>query len=283
MKKKLLALALVASAGVYLLAGCSAGRQTGTNLGHVSVRLTDAPGDYEQVNLVVNEVSLHRDGDAEGAWETLTLDSTTTFDLIQLQGGVLARLADGDVPAGHYTQVRLHLVDGSNVVVNGTTYPLTVPSGMQSGYKLIGAFDVPAGGAVDLTVDFDAARSIHRTGNGKYMLRPTCRLIVNPVQSTGAITGHLLPEGVAAAIYAVADTDTVQTTSAGADGHFTLAQLLAGSYSVKIHPATTFRDTTLSGVNVTAGQTTDLGDIQLDTLATSAAKAAHLVARTRVN
>jgi hypothetical protein len=254
------------AAGIYVLAGCSADRQTGASLGHVSVRLTDAPGDYEQVNLVVNEVSVHRDGDGADTWETLKLDSTTTFDLIQLQGGVLARLADGDVPAGHYTQVRLHLVDGSNVVVSGTAYPLKVPSGMESGYKLIGAFDVPAGGAVDLTLDFDAARSIVHTGNGKYMLKPTCRLIVNQVQNTGAITGHLLPEGVAATIVAVADTDTVQTTSAGADGRFTLAQLLAGAYAVKIHPATTFRDTTLSGVNVTAGQTTDLGDIQLDSL-----------------
>ena len=282
MKKKILALGLVVAAGVYLLAGCSADRQTGASLGHVSVRLTDAPGDYEHVNLVVNEVTVHRDGADANAWETLKLDSTTTFDLIQLQGGALARLADGDVPAGHYTQVRLHLVDGSNVVVNGTAYPLKVPSGMESGYKLIGAFDVPAGGAVDLTLDFDAARSIVHTGNGKYMLKPTCRLIVNPVQNSGSITGRLLPAGVAATVYAVADTDTVQTTSAGADGRFTLAQLLAGTYAVKVHPAATFRDTTLGGVNVTAGQATDLGDIQLDSLATSAATAAHLAARTRV-
>ena len=145
-------------------------------------------------------------------------------------------------------------MDGANVVVNGTTYPLKVPSGMESGYKLIGSFDVPHGGAVELTLDFDAARSIVHTGNGKYMLKPTCRLIVNTVQNTGAITGHLLPEGVAATVFAVADTDTVQTTSAGADGRFTLAQLLAGTYKVAIHPAATFRDTTLTGVNVTASQ-----------------------------
>jgi hypothetical protein len=281
-KKQLLALGLVVAAGMYLLAGCSADRQTGASLGHVSVRLTDAPGDYEQVNLVVNEVSVHRDGDGADTWETLKLDSTTTFDLIQLQGGVLRaarrrRRSRGALHAGASAPGRRLERGGER-----TAYPLKVPSGMESGYKLIGAFDVPAGGAVDLTLDFDAARSIVHTGNGKYMLKPTCRLIVNPVQNTGAITGHLLPEGVAATIVAVADTDTVQTTSPGADGRFTLAQLLAGTYAVKIHPATTFRDTTLGGVNVTAGQTTDLGDIQLDSLATSAATAAHLVARSRV-
>ena len=113
MKKKLVALALVVSAGIYLLAGCSADRQTGASLGQCLRTPHRRPGDYEQVNLVVDQVSLHRDGDSTEAWETLKLDSTTTFDLIQLKGGVLARLADGDVPPGTTPRVRLHLADGS--------------------------------------------------------------------------------------------------------------------------------------------------------------------------
>ena len=163
------------------LASCSKD-PTSAGLGHVSVHLTDAPGDFEHVNLVVTGVSIHR-GDEEdsGGWETLTLDSTTVYDLLELRNGVFARLAQGDVPAGHYTQIRLHLGAGSNVVIDGITYPLTVPSGMQSGYKLVGEFDVPEGGGVELTLDFDAARSVHLTGSNKYMLRPTVRVIVNHV------------------------------------------------------------------------------------------------------
>jgi len=279
--KRLLAALLVSAAVLPLLSGCSADRQTGAGLGHVTVHLTDAPGDFDQVNLVVDEVSIHRAGPDDAGWETLKHDSTTTYDLLQLRNGVFAMLAVGDVPAGHYTQVRLHLAEGSNVVVNGVAHPLKVPSGMQSGYKLVGEFDVPAGGQVELTLDFDAARSVHRTGAGQYMLKPTCRVIVNPVVTTGSIIGHLLPEGVAATIEAVADTGTVQTTSPGADGRFTLAQLLAGTYAVKIHPATTFRDTTLSGIVVAAGHTTDVGDVQLDSLATASTSAARLVARLR--
>ena len=63
------------------------------------------------------------------------------------------------MPAGHCTQIRLKLGAGSNVVVDGVTYPLTVPSGLQSGYKLVGEFDVPASGLVELALDLDAARS----------------------------------------------------------------------------------------------------------------------------
>lgn len=253
------------------LASCSSDPTAG-KLGHVTVQLTDAPGDYEEVNLVVTGVSIHRGDDEDsGGWESLTLDSTTVYDLLELRNGVFAQLAEGDVPAGHYTQIRLHLGAGSNVVIDGTTHSLTVPSGMQSGYKLVGEFDVPAGGGVELTLDFDAARSIHRTGNGRYMLRPTVRVIVNQVATTGNIIGHLLPEGVDATIYAISGPDTVQTTVAGADGRFDLAALLPGSYSVAIHPEAAYRDTTLTDVAVSAGATTDVGDVELTPVATGTA------------
>jgi hypothetical protein len=269
-KNRIIALGLLTGVGLYLLAGCSADRMgTGASLGHVSINLTDSPGNFDQVNLVVDEVSIHRGGaDTTGTgsgWEVLRHDSTATFDLLKLRNGVFSKLAVGDVPSGHYTQVRLHLGAGSNVVVDGVAHPLTVPSGMQSGYKLIGEFNVPSGGQVELTLDFDAARSIVQTGNGLYMLRPTCRVIVNP---TGAITGRLLPAGAAATIFAIAGADTAQSSAAGADGHFTLGMLLGGTYSVAIHPDSVYRDTTLSGVNVTAGQTTDVGAVQLDSLKT---------------
>jgi len=238
------------------LMGCSS-KPNNTALGHVDLRLTDAPGDFEQVNLVVTGVSIHRDG---SGWETIKQD-TTTYDLLTLRNGVFTGLAAGDVPAGHYTQIRLAIGEGSNIVRSGTTYPIDIPSGMQSGYKLVGEFDVPAGGAIELTLDFDAARSIIQTGNGSYKLKPTVRVVVNDL--IGRITGHLLPEGTAAAIYALQGADTLQTTAAGSDGHFTLGALAAGSYAVAIHPAGGYRDTTLDAVTVVSGQTKDVGDVQL--------------------
>src|SRR5262249_14370690 len=125
-KKKLLALGLVVAAGIYLLAGCSADRQTGARLGHVSVRLTDAPGDFDRGTRAAPEVPPTWGGAPDALWDTLKLDPPTPFAFPHPKGGVLARPAEGDAPAGHYTQVRLHLADGSNVVVNGTTYPLKV-------------------------------------------------------------------------------------------------------------------------------------------------------------
>lgn len=263
MKTKTLLSALAGLGLLALLGGCSTDSGTGApGLGRVNIRLTDAPGDFEQVNLVITGVSIHRGDEDSGAWETMQFE-TATFDLLELRNGVFTNLATALVPAGLYTQVRLHIGEGSNVVVDGATHPLIIPSGMQSGYKIIGDFEVPSGGQVDLTLDFDAARSIVLTGSQRYQLKPTVRMVVNAVVTAGQIIGRVLPAGVSAAIYAIQGTDTLQTTAPDAAGAFVLSALLAGSYDVAIHPAADYRDTTLAGVAVTAGQTTDLGDIQL--------------------
>src|SRR4030095_3451168 len=53
------------------IVGCSsdrsaASRLNGAETGHVTVRLTDAPGDYDAVNVVISGVSLRRAGDEDG-------------------------------------------------------------------------------------------------------------------------------------------------------------------------------------------------------------------------
>ena len=250
-----------------LLAGCSHSTDR-PGFGTLNVRMTDAPGDFQKVNLVITQVSVRMAGGAMGAaadsdstsWVVLS-NSTATYDLLTLQNGVFTTIGTGQVPAGHYTQVRLKIGAGSNIVVDGTTYPLTVPSGAQTGLKLIGPFDVPENGTIDLALDFDAARSIILTGGGTYMLKPTVKVM--PISTAGAITGQVEPAGTATTIYAIQAPDTVGSTTAAGDGHFTIGVLAAGTYSVAFHPATGYRDTTLTGVAVTAHNTTDVGTVQL--------------------
>jgi hypothetical protein len=72
-------------------------------------------------------------------------------------------------------------------VQGGAGHELTIPSGMQSGLKLNRGFDVPAGGSADFTIDFDLHKSVHMTGSGSYMLRPTLRMVDNIM--VGSISG----------------------------------------------------------------------------------------------
>ena len=36
---------------------------------------------------------------------------------------------------------------------------------------------VPLGGALEIKLGFDAAQSIHKTGNGKYLMQPVIRVV----------------------------------------------------------------------------------------------------------
>jgi hypothetical protein len=99
---------------------------------------------------------------------------------------VFTTLGVTPVPAGHYTQIRLKLGAGSDVVVDGVTHALVVPSGMQSGLKLIHPFTVPPSGFVDLLLDFDAQHSVAQMGAGTWMLKPTIKI----TGSSGATAGR---------------------------------------------------------------------------------------------
>ena len=87
-------LGMLAVAG---LSGCS-NNPTSTSFGTMNIQMTDAPGDFQAVNLVVREVSAqHADGN--GGWEVLQ-SGTRTYDLLQLRNGVFATLGISQLPAG---------------------------------------------------------------------------------------------------------------------------------------------------------------------------------------
>jgi hypothetical protein len=243
----------------FAVCGCS--KSTSPGFGTISLKMTDAPGDFQEVNLEIIEISAHLgdDSDPAGGWQVLRTDSMDV-DLLTLRNGVFTTLAVAQVPAGHYTQVRLKLGAGSNLVIDGVTYPIKVPSGLQSGYKLVGPFDVPANGLVDLALDLDAARSIVLTGAGDYILKPTVRVI--PASNAGSITGHVLPDNIPTAVYAIQASDTIGSAET-LSGDFTVSVLPSGTYSLGFHPESAYRDTTLTGILVNPGATTNVGTVEL--------------------
>lgn len=228
--------------------------------GTVRVSLTDAPADYDSVILVIREVAVHRAGPENTGWTGFVPDSSR-YDLLRLRNGVFAELGEVLVDAGHYTQVRLVLDPGSYVVENGVRRDIVIPSGLQTGLKLVGEFDVVAGTSVDLGIDFDATRSFVETGSGKLMLKPTVRVEV--MNLTGAIRGSVQPADPSSLVYAIAGTDTLAGAATGTDGGFVLPLLPAGAYTVAIDAPAAFRDTSLAAVAVTAGQVTNVGVVQL--------------------
>jgi len=166
------------------LVGCSAGNDTG----QLSMSLTDKPThDYKEVWVTVQDIYVHMETDPEGSW-TKILDVNKTLDLLTLSNGVRYELGLVELDPGHYTQMRLmigsvnsedaglpanYIVDTADVV-----HELTIPSGVQSGVKLVQGFDINENSTTELVFDFDVAASIVAAGNsGKYILRPTIHQI----------------------------------------------------------------------------------------------------------
>jgi len=257
--KRILFLAILLL-GAVILFSCSK-KSTSPDKGSIAIYLTDAPASIDSVNIVVTQVSVHMAGnDSLSGWQTIS-DTTAYYDLLTLQNGANVLFANQQLPAGQYTQIRLIIGNGSNVVVDGITYPLTIPSGMQTGIKLNHEFTILKGEVYQLLLDFDAEKSIIQTGTGQYKLKPVIRTV--PMLLSGDIKGVVIPHAVS--ILTTSGSDTISVTQADTStGFFKIVGLLAGSYDLKFTPeSVSYADSTIYNVNVTAGQTTDLDTIAL--------------------
>jgi len=257
--KRLLLLVIVGICIFVMFSGCSKSTKT-TSEGKLRIYLADEPAEFDAVNIVVSQVSVHTsDGDSLSGW-TVICDSAQTHDLLELTNGAMALFADHQLDPGHYTQIRLKIGDGSHVIVDGSPHDLKIPSGSQSGIKLNHQFQIQQDVTYELLLDFDAEKSIIEKGNGQYQLKPVIRAIAKA--TSGSISGIVNPTSAEA--FALTDPDTVAYTHSDTSGYFKLIALPQGLYSVHIvADDTTYADTTFSDVAVLAGQTTDLGTIEL--------------------
>lgn len=192
---------LIKSFGVATLAAAVAacgGSGSSSSTGTMSLDITDAPvTDLAVAQLNISSVEIKP---AEGQSVIIDLETNVDINLLDFQGGRVAQLFEGEeFPAGQYEWIRLHLDEDPYVVEasdpNQTRIFLFVPSGVQTGLKLQGGFVIPAGGSVDFTIDFDVKKSIFNagakapTGQDKYMLEPTHRLVDNV--EAGSIVGEV--------------------------------------------------------------------------------------------
>lgn len=231
-----------------LFSGCGSGggssSQAGT--GTLGVSLTDAPScGFDAVYVTVSKVRVHQSASAasgDAGWNDITLDPARKINLLDLTNGVLEWLGETPLAAGHYTQLRLVLVPNTgnrianSVVLSGTSTEIAMdtPSGVQSGIKLINEFDVAAGQRVDLVLDFDACKSVVKTGTGsvKYILKPVIKVI--PTVLNG-INGYVdtTSLGYNVSVSAQQSGIVIRSTAPNSPaGEFFLARLVPGNYDV---------------------------------------------------
>ncbi len=256
------AFVIITIVSFFTLVSCSDSTSPDAGKGQLKMTMVDAPAGYDEVNIIVTRVEVHKAGaDSDNGWFVIN-NNSATYDLLTLRNGASVILGDNSLDAGQYSQIRLIIGTGSNVVVDGTAYPLEIPSGEQTGIKLNHQFEIKSGLIYELLLDFDAGRSILLTGNGQYKLHPVIRLI--PLVISGTISGRINPSSAAGYVYAISREDTAATIAEPITGSFTLMALLQETYRVEIFSADgAYNDTTVANVTVTPQQNNDLGSITL--------------------
>lgn len=228
----------------------------------LEVYLTDAPGNYDQVVIDVQDVQINVTGDSTSGWQSLSTVNAGSYDLLKLVNDDDTLLGNSDIPSGMIHQMRLILGPDNYVVLNGQQIPLQTPSAQQSGLKFNIQQNVSAGILYKITLDFDAGKSIVKTGNSKYILKPVIRTVLNAVG--GSIQGFVLPDSVTTAVFAIQSPDTVATTFTGSNGGYLIKGLPVGSYTLSFVPGdTTFKTESRTGVAVTAGNVTVVDTVHL--------------------
>src|SRR5690606_28469334 len=104
--KHLRFLTIVMFSGMLLTTSCIDDDDDNKQTARVSVKLTDAPGDYEAVNIDVQDVQIKReDSDEEGNWESIGPVEAKVYNLLELTGGINALLIENDIPSGKLEQM----------------------------------------------------------------------------------------------------------------------------------------------------------------------------------
>ncbi|HEY9051137.1 MAG TPA: DUF4382 domain-containing protein [Gammaproteobacteria bacterium] len=200
-------IAAIACSG-FLLTAC----ENSDSQGNLNLAITDAPVDgADEVWITFDAVTIKPE---QGDAQTYDVDPPKKINLLNLTGTSSTELLNQPLDAGRYSWIRLSIddADNSTYLVNSTgTHSLRIPSGNQTGLKLNRSFSIDADVETAFTIDFDLRKSIHMTGSGSYMMRPTLRIVETSMAGSisGSIDPSLVTEGCYPGVYVFNEGDPV--------------------------------------------------------------------------
>lgn len=223
------------AAATVALGAC--GGASGGATGQMRLAVGDSPVDGAQsVVVTFTGVELTANG---GKPVDIMFAQPKTIDLLNQSGLASAVLFDQPIPAGSYGQIRLMVVADGNpsnsyiALADGTMHGLQVPSGSETGLKLVAGFTVPSSGVVDYTIDFDLRKSVTCPPGQSPVcfLKPVVRLVDNTTVGNiqGTLSAALEPSGCTPGVYlyngAVTAPQDMNSTAASTDTNQPLASV----------------------------------------------------------
>src|SRR5688500_5629775 len=98
--------------------------ETGTT--EFSVRMTDAPGPFDEVNIDIQGVEVKSN---QGTY--MLNVNNGVYNLLDFVNGTDTLIATAGIPSGIVSQIRLILGNNNSVKINGQLYPLDTPSAQE--------------------------------------------------------------------------------------------------------------------------------------------------------
>jgi hypothetical protein len=230
----------------------------------VNIYLVDQPADYDELWVEVLAVKLLLKGQNEendAAWITINQQGESQkINLLTLVGNNEAFLGGAEIPSGEISQIRLVLGSDNYIIQKGKKIELKTPSAQQSGLKLKLSQKLQADVDYNLVLDFDAGKSIVKTGNpSQYILKPVIRVIA---EGAAGIQGIILPLNADPIVLGIVGKDTVSTFT-DENGYFKLRGLKAGNYMVVINPKLPYEQLVISPVQTILGETKTISSVKL--------------------
>ena len=167
LKNQFFILSFIAVAGLF--SACKKDNSSST----LRVKLTDNPAVYQEVNIDLVAVSVKLSKDTT-SWVELQ-PVRGIYNLLGLQNGVDTLIGSLTLPTEIVKEIRLVLGPNNTIKDNNVVYPLTIPSGAESGLKIKVSKKLEAT-IETLIIDFDAALSIRKDGPGDYKLLPVLKI-----------------------------------------------------------------------------------------------------------
>lgn len=257
---------IILSLFILIFIACGGGGSSdGVGTGTLSVGLTDSStARYLAVYVTIDEVQVNKnDGSSSSnsGWETVATPKKT-YNLLKLVNGLTEVLGEEELEAGTYRQIRLVVgkTAESENNINGVPHPyanyvvltddsyieLKIPSGYQTGVKLVHNFTVEKDSFVELVLDFEACRSVVETGSGKYILKPTIKVIETEnkfqvhgtvkeqgtdIPITGALVSAQISEGLSASVV----RSTLTSAAVGKEGRYSLLLSPRQTYNMVVY------------------------------------------------
>ena len=182
---------------LFFIAGCSDDKESP---GQVSLKFTDSSlnsvaksilvvdSGFTSVMVSVIRIEILSENDSVVVLEDFE-DTPLQIDLLDLGVDGVIVISEAEIGEGNFSQIRIIIEapeENQGAPTNPNTYvtigedptehPLFVPSGALTGLKihLTPDMELGLGQSFEITLDFNALQSIHRTGtNDRYIIRPT--------------------------------------------------------------------------------------------------------------